>query len=659
MNTFRALGALTVLLAGSAWSTDEIPAEAPTIEVPTIEVPTIEVSTIDAPPVEAPPAADTSRLEAFVDGVVQTQIREHGLPAITLAVVREDRLDLARGWGLADIAEGLPVDPDQTRFRIGSISKTFTWTAVMLLVERGLLDLDADVNGYLSDWQIEPAFGQPVTLRHILHHRAGFEDSMRLFAVADDDPRALSELLAEHQPRRVYPPGARTSYSNWASALAALLVAKASGEDYGVFLRRELLDPLAMHATDWDSPRALPEPEQARLARGYRAARGALEAQGYMQLGAYWPAGGMASTATDMARWMRFHLNGGEVDGVRLMRADTHAAMWTRAFPDRPEAADLAHGFIDRPYRGLRTVGHAGGTAAFLSNMVMVPELGLGVFHSQSSTASAAPLLHLVDLIIDHEMDRPAFTPLLAEESDSEALADLAGSYLSNRRVFSSMAAILSLAGVTTVSVVSDNAIRIASGLDSGLFRRLEGQAEVFENARGARIAVIRDDSGAVLALADSVGVHTLERLARHRHPTLFGLLMALAAVLAFTTLLAAWRRRGGRVRRWHSAGLVSALCALAVIGLVVAVLRLIIGLSDFDLAELAGQYPPAAMIHLHYAGWLLTALSGLLLLTLLPLWRGSSWSFGRRAHVSLFALVLLALVFQLWQWRIIGAPVY
>jgi CubicO group peptidase (beta-lactamase class C family) len=178
---------------------------------------------------------DVAALAEYLRGVVASIERDEGLAALTLSVIKNDELLLAEGFGLADIASGRPVVPEETLFRIGSVSKTFTWTAVMMLVERGLLDLDTDVNEYLIDVEVHEAFGEPVTLRHLMHHRAGFEDSMQLFAVADDDPRPLSVLLARHQPHRVFPPGARTSYSNWGSALAAQIVEDASGVDYGSF----------------------------------------------------------------------------------------------------------------------------------------------------------------------------------------------------------------------------------------------------------------------------------------------------------------------------------------------------------------------------------------------------------------------------------------
>jgi CubicO group peptidase (beta-lactamase class C family) len=603
-----------------------------------------------------------AELEAFVDGVVLTLKREHGLAALTVSVVKDDALWLARGYGQADVASDRAAEAEYTLFRIGSVSKTFTWTAVMMLAERGQLDLDADVNMYLKQVRVDDAFGQPVTMRHLMHHRAGFEDSMRLFAVADSDPRTLSELLAEHQPKRVFAPGARTSYSNWGAALAAQIVEDVANLPYGEFLQQEILFPLGMRDTTWVAPSQLDEATRARLASGYRKGQGALKAQGYMQIGAYWPAGGIASSATDMTRWMRLHLNRGELEGVRLMRADTHAQMWTRAFDDRPAAADVAHGFQDRVYRELRLFGHGGGTAAFLTNMVLVPELGLGVFMSQNGTYASSPLAQLPERIIDRIAGLPLQVALEAEADASGTLDALAGPYLHNRRVFTSFAKLLASSSVAKVEAVSADTLRVSVGGEATQYRALNGQDDVFEANDGRRIAFLRDGDGQVVAAADSSGVHTLEKVGFLRTPNALFMALGLAALLTATSLLGFWWRIG-RPRRGGFASTVAAgiglLACLVTLGFFVATGLLVQGFAGFDLSEMPGNYPSPAMLHMHYAGWALAGAAAAMVFALWPAWSGSGWGLWRRFHFSLYALALVSLAAMLWHWRVIGAPLY
>ena len=605
-------------------------------------------------------AADPT-LSTLVDGVLGSQQREHKLAGITVAVVRDNALQFAKGYGLADLASARAVDPASTLFRIGSVSKTFTWTAAMLLVERGELDLDTDVNRYLRDVQVAGAFDEPVTMRHLMSHRAGFEDSMQLFTVADDDTRSLAELLETHQPRRVHPPGARTSYSNWGAALAAQVLEDIAGTSYGEFIQQELLTPLGMDNTTWQPPHQLVEAADVRLATGYKPKKGGLGLQGYLQLGAYWPAGGMASTAVDMARWMRFHLNGGEIDGTRLMRSETHAQMWRRAYDARPDAADVAHGWQDVPYRGLRTLGHGGGTAAFLTNMVLVPELGLGVFISQNSAHTFVPVAQLPLLIVDY-LQASDPVPMLVDDEDADALGELAGTYMNNRRVFSTFAAVLGTVSVAQLVPTSPEGFELSNPMEgSEHYRRLQGAADVFENARGGRVAVLRNDSGDVEALADPMGIHTLERIGIWKNPNTLAALLGIATLLALTTLLGAWRRFG-RGGGWGFSSSVPggiSIAAGAVQLLFIAILGvLIMGLADFDLSRMADDYPDTRMFLLHYAGWMVTGVSLAMLAGLWPTWSGSGWSLWRRLHFSLFALALVLVSAQLWQWRIIGAPV-
>lgn len=669
--------AVRKLMCGYAlWALLALPLGAQTpVEAEVAAAPAVAADPVPPPPAggvaiipDAPSALSTAtsadgELRAYIDGLVASLRREHRLPGLTLAVVRHDTQLLAQGYGLADAASARPVVADSTLFRIGSVSKTFIWTAVMMLVERGQLDLDADVNSYLKSVRIADAFGVPVTMRQLMHHRAGFEDSQRLFAVADSDPRTLAELLAAQQPARVYAPGLRTSYSNWGSALAAQVVADISGRDYGEFLRAEILDPLGMRATTFIAPSQLDETTRARLATGYKDDQGALGVQGYMQLGAYWPAGGIASTATDMARWMRFHLNGGALDGVRLMSPETHSLMWTRGFPDRPGAADLAHGFQDRSYRGLRALGHGGATAAFYTNMVLVPELGLGVFISQNSRQTRLSVSQLPELIIDH-VQGSSYQPELAAASTEDApLAELAGSYLQNRRVFSSFATVLSIDGTVEVTPLTADALLLTQGDESTQYRRAGKERDLYEAADGGRIAFIREGDR-VVALADSSGVHTLEKVDVIHNPTTALAALGAALVLALATLLGFWWRWGrgpgyGQGAASALAATVDLLAALCVLGFAAVVVRMLIALSGLDSADFAANYPHPSMLHVHYAGWVLAGAAAALWLTLIPAWRADGWGLWRRLRYSVWMLTLTLTAYLLWQWKVYAAPVY
>jgi CubicO group peptidase (beta-lactamase class C family) len=118
-------------------------------------------------------------------------MKNNSSPSGTVAIMRSGELILAKGYGFEDISKQTPVDPYRTLFRPGSVSKLFTWVAVMQLVEQGQLDLDTDVNTYLESFSIKDTFDDPITLRHIMTHSAGFEDGGLGYLIIDDPDRAL------------------------------------------------------------------------------------------------------------------------------------------------------------------------------------------------------------------------------------------------------------------------------------------------------------------------------------------------------------------------------------------------------------------------------------------------------------------------------------
>jgi CubicO group peptidase (beta-lactamase class C family) len=159
-------------------------------------------------------------VEAYVDGLVPYALRRADMAGAVVVVVKDGQVLFQKGYGVADVKTAQPVDPNATMFRPGSISKLFTWTAVMQLVEQGRLDLDRDVNSYL-DFRIPDAFGKPITLRNLLTHTAGFEDVYKNGLV--EDPKATPSVEAYVKralPPRVFAPGTTVAYSNYGATLA-------------------------------------------------------------------------------------------------------------------------------------------------------------------------------------------------------------------------------------------------------------------------------------------------------------------------------------------------------------------------------------------------------------------------------------------------------
>ena len=187
---------------------------------------------------------------AWLDGFMPIAIGKANIPGAVVVVVKDGQLLTSRGYGFANVAKQARVDPATTMFRPGSISKLFTWTAVMQQVQAGKLNLDEDVNKYI-DFRIPPRDGKPITLRNIMTHTSGFEEQVKNIIFKDEKKLVpLGEHLSNWVPKRVYAPGSTPAYSNYATALAGYIVQRVSGEEFGAYIDRHIFAPLGMqHAT--------------------------------------------------------------------------------------------------------------------------------------------------------------------------------------------------------------------------------------------------------------------------------------------------------------------------------------------------------------------------------------------------------------------------
>src|SRR5947209_7417261 len=220
------------------------PAPSPLISLPS--PPPAKVT--PAPPESNPaaPALTKQDLEPFFDALISSQLRTRNIAGAVVSVVKDGQVLLQQGYGYADLEAKKPVQPDQTLFRPGSISKLFTATAVMQLVEEGKLDLDRDVNEYI-DFVVPKTYPEPVTLRRLLTHTAGFEDTLKnLFVAHESDMKALRTYLVNEMPQRIFPPGKIPSYSNYGFSVAGYIVERVSGEKFERYIDNHILKPLRM-----------------------------------------------------------------------------------------------------------------------------------------------------------------------------------------------------------------------------------------------------------------------------------------------------------------------------------------------------------------------------------------------------------------------------
>lgn len=320
-------------------------------------------------------------LADFVDGVMAQQIATREVAGAVVTVVYRDKVLFSRGYGFADIDKGIAVDGQQALFRPGSVSKMFTWTALLQQVEAGRVDLDADVNKYL-DFQIPAYEGQPIRVRDLLSHTPGMSDVGGLTAPTPDKIQPYVEWMKTHIPARLWRPGTETSYSNYGSVLAGYIVERVSGEAFPDYVEKHIFAPLGMNSTTFREP--LPAALAPRMASGYQVKDGRLVAEPFELFSPVMPAGSGTSSGPDMARFMMAMMNGGALGKARILKPASVKLLMTNSVANAPGLPGMAHGFFVVREKGPRMVGHGGNTGDFHSNMILAPEAGLGFFISET-----------------------------------------------------------------------------------------------------------------------------------------------------------------------------------------------------------------------------------------------------------------------------------
>jgi len=451
-----------------------------------------------------PDITNPAVVEAFVDGVVMPQMKKNHSPSGVVTLMKDGEIIFAKGYGYQDVEKSIPVNPATTLFRPGSISKLFTWISVMQQVERENLDLDTDVNEYLKTFQIEDTWpGQPVTLRDIMSHTAGFEDGGIGYLIIDDVSRIepLAIFLANHIPVRVNPPGEHTAYSNWATAVAGLIVSNVSGVEFNDYVQQNIFDVLGMKQASFVEP--LPPELDSHMAKAYGWKQGKYFEKNYEIIANFGPAGSLAATSYDMALFARAILGGGELldssgKSGRILKTKTMEQMLTTLYSHDTRTRGLAYGFLEYPYNGIEIIGHDGGTTIFLSHFGLSLENNLMLFFSFSGPGNVDIYRVFASSFYDYfyppKQQTNSYSGDFTERADS-----FAGTYKPWRANFTKIEALLGALSAVTVTPMDDNSLLVDDTRfveeQKNLFRQVDGERRIVfqENDAGEITGYIND----------------------------------------------------------------------------------------------------------------------------------------------------------------------
>ncbi|HET6930907.1 MAG TPA: serine hydrolase, partial [Candidatus Acidoferrum sp.] len=354
----------------------------------------------------------------------------------------------------------------------------------MQLVEQGKLDLDKDVSQYL-DFPIPPAFGKPITLRDILTHTSGYEETARDLFVADAQHLfPLDQYLKNHMPERIFPPFVVPAYSNYATTLAGYIVQRVSGEPFTQYVAEHIYAPLDMKRTTFVQP--LPADLLPLMSNGYRKASGKAEPFEFVEA---FPAGSVSTTALDMCNFMIAHLQDGKFGDKQILRPETAKLMHSRLFDADDRLNGMAHGFYEETRNGHRIIGHGGDTELFHSDLHLILDSNVGFFVSYNSAGKGEVSSRTI--LFEKFLDRyfPYTPPPAGKIDDPKAdAAAVAGLYKGSRRSDSSFVRLLTLFGEIKVApnadgTISINELKAANGepkkfeeIQPFLYREVHGQ---------------------------------------------------------------------------------------------------------------------------------------------------------------------------------------
>ena len=616
-------------------------------------------SAVAAPSTAEPSAAQIAGLPAFIDGAVLDAMRRDHIAGVEVAVVNASSVLLAKGYGVAALTPVREMSAD-TLARVGSISKTVVWIAIMQLVEQHRVDLDDPINRYLPpSLQIpDEGFSEPIRIKHLMTHTAGFEETVLGHMIISDARLELpvATYLARYRPHRVRPPGEIAVYSNYGAALAGMIASQISKLPWELYAEQKVLRPLKMRTATFRE-NLPPELAKARgLPQSMDADAAALLSDGFVWKEAqlskappeyithYAPAGALAASANDMTAYMQAFLDPKRFADAGVLTEQSVQTLFQQSFSNAPGFGTIHHGLFQYPFPGGQlAIGHDGGTHYQHSIMLIVPNMNLGIFVSENTDGGLSlieRLPYMIGMYLQGQ-NQPASVPRVPTSTTHR---DVSGTYLALRRPYHrTERAFLDL--VTASVEETANGDLLVSGLTPDIDRYAPQSDGTFQEVAGPYRIAFRQDSGRLLLL-DPTGSEPREREGFFAGPQwLFAILVlvhiaALAGSIQAVNDLRARDRVAGAAL-WDIARL------LWLSGLVVAWIAIVPWLGDLD--ALVTKYPG---VLLPAACWLFLLAAGatvcgvLFLAATRPHWPLRRWFL---TLISALIFVVAAATFLHW----------
>ncbi|WP_438769119.1 serine hydrolase [Brevibacillus sp. JB24b] len=426
---------------------------------------------------------NSKEVEKFADQFFNLPQIKDKLSGAAFVVVKDDQVLFKKGYGYADVEKKRPVDPDSTVFRIASISKVFTSTAAMQLVEQNKLDINKDVQAYLKDFNINNKTGKKLTLDHLMAHMTGF-DYVDLPSMDNSSPEkyySLDEFVKQNAPSVVHNPGEVYRYDNYAFVLLGYIVQNITGIPFHQYVENNIFKPLGMNSSSF-----IMKPDiHANLATPYDSKKKPIPEYGLIPTNA--PDGSMLSTASDMAKFMIAHLNGGKFEGKQILQEKTAKTMHQIRHNLHPKIQNGAYGFetfFQNNYNHQVVIGKGGDLPGYHSWMWLLPEKKIGgfvVFNGDGANFRE----ELFKAFMDHYYPKPVEDKVNVK-STKKQLNRFVGVYQDLRSPY----------WVFRVTVLDDGQLMIKDPLGTHKLRQRDPL--LFEDEQGMKAAFKANPNGSI-----------------------------------------------------------------------------------------------------------------------------------------------------------------
>ena len=609
------------------------------------------VAPVSSEPLAAP---DGGRVKGYVDGLMNGLIAAGDLPGAAVIVIQDGKVVLKAGYGYADIHALAPVDPDQTRFRVASVSKLITATAVMQVVEQGKADINADINTYLPTFKIASNYPEPVTLANLLTHTAGFDDRYLGIASPLSAPtEPLAQYLAHATPMRVLPPNKVISYSNYGMALAGHVVENLSGQEFAAYAAEHIFAPIGMTSSTFGIPYPIPQGIAVPYIKGGNEGGFRRIDLDNVKLG---PAGDLITTAGDISRFMLVHLEKGVYgDGEHLISDLSIEKMHADHFANADGLDGWAFGFATGHRNGIRWIGHDGSWRGYCANLVLQPETKSGFFIVTNANCSLARDLALRKAMFDLLWPSTAqVTASPAPDADARARA-AEGTYMSVRRARADFTVLGAAVGQIQVMPAPGGELRVTMpGLDHDLIFLPQANGTWKNPEHQANAAWKPDGYGAGATFM--IDAHAYDRVIGAGEWAAWTTALALIVAICVITM---WGWASGFLSRHFFGepqaviGFAPRVTAFLAAGLVLSsVVSIMALLSEADLAVVFHGPSPMLIVLMS-----VPMVIGVLAIPMV-VWSVTGFGAGPRARLAqmgymLLTLAIVAFVAFAWQWNL------